>query len=1573
MSSRVFPSIGEKPKFDPNAAYEVVQESPVPKGAKPKFDPNKQFHAVAEEQQTQPAQQPKQEQPAFKPMTDWLAIPMASDKTIDKHNTETVQAQERIKTHLGDIDNSVRNLLYEHKKDLTGRVKSQELAINPSEQGPINFQAQQLAQKDKRDVYVSPVEVESFKSEIPNNPVLLRRSLDQKAKDLSKTNPGDAATLKADIYRVDRQNNPERENKIAKNVEGIKNGELDYDIVNGQLVKPEGFLGSLATGYKEKVQAFDDYGVYQTGDKKAILDLINKRLKYDPDEAAPQPKGEWVQGFFNEMARMAGGQPLKPLIGGAAASIAGPEAGVAAASAITAPEMYKLTFGATLPQNYAAIKKAHPDWTEEQQLQEAIDFTHNQANIDALSGAAMGVLGAKAGLKPTGLNSGLLQKSLGNALKQVGQETVKKTLEGLGVGAIGASGQLVKNLMAQQEGIPIDESEGLIEQLIAGLKMTAGMHMIAKFPELLKPKTYNQLLQSFKNVPKEQVESELNNLQQSGQITEEQAKNAQTAIKQHADIDNSIKPNVPESDRLKVQEKIKKRNELEASLETTDKAYHPDIKEQIKVLNEEIVNLSNGKERGELQQLVDKESKDENIKGFTAEALKDASENDLKKYFKEISEQAYDPNSEATTLATFGENIVNKAKELYPQEQPKESSISVIQPGEIKHPEIITIKPKEDAIQVGGPEAAIVDETSGGRPKMESGIPEPKEATIPQKEGVPTEEGKATGQEGIGAAREVGITHRQMDMISEELGLPKYEGSPEKQSEWSEQAAKKLATDPNALSNLFDKLRNGIAPDAVETKMMLQYMGDLMAKLDKDPYSRPLQNQLLRTKDLFNIAGRIQGKGLAARKGSIPAEETLSDFIIRDRETNKAPLTDEQITVSKKEYEDIKAAKDAFEAKLAAEKEKQVKQKAEKIVAEEAKKAKKQTGKDFTTERKQIIDDIAKKWKDSRGQISATFIPYADRLIKIAPDVVKLMKSYVEQGISELPELVKAIHATIKDHIDGLTEKDVHDIIAGEYNQKKPTRNQLAQQVYDLRKEASLINELDQLQNGEIPKSEKKQRQRNQRIEDLRGQIKELRDEMGLNEKTDADKLASLKSRYKKQISDIENKIAASDYGPDVKSEPIKLDKEAIELKDKMIKLKLDREARLVKQEYENRTGIQKAKDLGADALDAVRTIQTNPDLSFFGRQGIKYLVTHPVKGPKLFWESVKQAGSQKRYDRWLFDVHNSAAWKLIEDSGLAVLDPSTLHASKREEQWRSQLIHKIPVAGQIAKASERAFTSAANMARVDWFMEGVDILSKQGKTWENSPEEYKGWASAVNNMTGRGGLGAFEPIVGQLAIPFWSPRLIASNVNLFLNPKYYVKMPKTARIMLIKNMAQYVASGIGFMVLANTLGAETEVDPRSSDFGKIKVGNTRYDIWGGASQYIRVLSQIFSNRRKTGDQISKIGARGQVITGANLIRTKLSPIWGFGVSAVIGEDVVGEKVEWKDAYKLMIPMLYNDIKEAANDKKGGPETAAVAGLLSFLGIGASTYGDKSTPQSTTQSRERPTRTKPTRTNPHKR
>jgi hypothetical protein len=442
MSSPVFPSTGAKPKFNPDAAYEAVQDTPAPKGIKPAFNPNAKYEAIHEPAPEKPAQQAPTQGQSFKPMTDWLNIPgggyqpmdQANALAIDDHTKNTAHASNRVNEHLRTIDQSIGNLIYSHKKDLTGRIKSAELGINPRESGPINQQASTLESKLREDINVKPEEIEEYKSEMPNNPVMLRKGLAQKVKDLSTADAIQANTLKGDIYRLDRQGSPEKESVIANNIEKLKTGEYDYDVVNGQLVKPEGFFSSIVTGFKEKGKAYDDYDVYKSGDEKKIMDRINQRLLQDPDKAIPVPKEGFMTEPFAEGGRMLGGLPLKPLIaGGVAGYLSGGTASAAAASAVSAPEMYKLTFGSALPHNYAALKKQNPKLSDTEVLQQAIDLTDKQANADAVSGAAMGAIGARGALKPS--TSLLLQKSVKSALKQVG-ETV--AIEGLGGGANGA-------------------------------------------------------------------------------------------------------------------------------------------------------------------------------------------------------------------------------------------------------------------------------------------------------------------------------------------------------------------------------------------------------------------------------------------------------------------------------------------------------------------------------------------------------------------------------------------------------------------------------------------------------------------------------------------------------------------------------------------------------------------------------------------------------------------------------------------------------------------------------------------------------------------------------------------------------------------------------------------------------------------------------------------------------------------------------------------------------------------------------------------------------------------------------
>lgn len=1510
----------------------------------------------ASDQVTQ-KQQPQQAAQPFKPMSNWLSIPQgyqpmdqANVVAIDDHTKKIAGASQRVQSHLMDIDNSVRNLIYDHKKELTGRIKSQQLGLSPSEAAPINPQAQQLESQLREDIPVAPEEVEEFKVGMNQSPVMLRQGLAQKVKDLIKIDPVQANTLKGDVYRLDRQANPEKEANISKNIEKINSGEYDYDVVNGRLTKPLGFFGSIANAFKEKGKAYDDYDVYRSGDEKKILDRINQRLTDDPDKAVPTPIGA-----SGEAGAMLGGQPLKPLAAGAIAGyFTGGAGAAAAASAVSAPEMYRLTFGAMLPNNYASIKKQNPELSDSEALQRAINLTDDQANADALSGAAMGAIGARVALKPT--TSLLLQKSVKSALKQIG-ETV--AIDGIGGGAIGAGAQLVKNLMAQKAGIPVDESEGMAQQLVGGAVMTLGMAIAGKVGTLLKPSTYNKLLHGLSKLPEETIAGELARAQEVGAITAEEAYKVQLDINEQKKIDASIPENVPADDRVKVSSKIDQRNYLEKQLETLDSSFHPEIKEQIKALNEEIVNVSKGADRGDLQKLVDAEKKAGNVEGYVIDVLANASENDLKGYFREISEQAHDPNTEAATMGMFGEAIVNKAKELFPA--PKESSvsvtypkksgseatidgvtvikpeaeatkgISVIQPGEISRPETITIKPKA--------------------PGEAAGVPVAEEAAPP----VPGEAGEP---------RMVGITHAEMNVIAEELGLPKYEGSPEKVSEWDQQAATKLANDPNALPDLFNKLRNAIPPDAVETRMMIQYFGDLMGKIDSNPYDTDLQNQLLRTKDLFNIAGRVQGKALVARKGLIPAEERLGDFILKDREANRAPLTEEQTRQSVAEFEAIKKAKDELDARVAKLEADNTKLKAQAAVDKIAKTAKKEGKRDFKAERDKVLADMKKKWDESKGQLSATIVPYADRLVKIAPDAAKLVRLLVEEGIDKLPDLVKAAHDHLKNFIPELQEKDVHDLIAGEYNKSKQSKNDIAEKLFDLRTEAKDINRLEALEAGIEPKNDKAKRKRNREIEELKERIREH----------DLTKLSVYKKRVQVDISKLEEQLRKGDYSAPVKSD-FPLDDEAVALKDKLIALKQEREKRIAQLEYEDRTKVEKVKDVATNILNVPRTLMASADLSAPLRQGIVATVGHPVVASKAFVEMIKQAFSQKNFDRWLTELKESPEFKEMEDAGLYVADPNNLHLQAKEEQFMSNLGEKIPIVGKIVKGSERGYVAYLNKMRVDLYKQATGVFKDQGMTLENSPELYKGLTRFINNATGRGGLGPLERSAQVLNTAFFSPRLIASRLNM-LNPVFYTKLPKEVRAMALKDMGKVVLLGASILGLAQAAGAEVEKDPRSSDFGKIKVGDTRWDIWGGFQQYTRIFAQLLDGKTKssTSGKFYKLDGKSfpyktRLDQLASFFRGKLAPVPGMGVDLLAGKNVVGEEIEpVKKAYELFVPMIFQDIQSAWGEQ--GFKSLLTVGVPTALGIGVTTY-EKQAPK--TKNIHSQSARKLRNNNPHKR
>jgi hypothetical protein len=144
---------------------------------------------------------------------------------------------------------------------------------------------------------------------------------------------------------------------------------------------------------------------------------------------------------------------------------------------------------------------------------------------------------------------------------------------------------------------------------------------------------------------------------------------------------------------------------------------------------------------------------------------------------------------------------------------------------------------------------------------------------------------------------------------------------------------------------------------------------------------------------------------------------------------------------------------------------------------------------------------------------------------------------------------------------------------------------------------------------------------------------------------------------------------------------------------------------------------------------------------------------------------------------------------------------------------------------------------------------------------------------------------------------------------------------------------------------------ADVELDPRSADFGKVKIGNTRIDFWGGNLQWARLVTQLQQQKRKTSTGV--IVPAGGIDAALRFLRFKGSPPSATGVDWLLGETAVGEKFPptglglagegdiTTEVWRRTAPMAIQDLVEAIleHDATGG-----FLGSLAFGGMGVQTY-----------------------------
>lgn len=361
------------------------------------------------------------------------------------------------------------------------------------------------------------------------------------------------------------------------------------------------------------------------------------------------------------------------------------------------------------------------------------------------------------------------------------------------------------------------------------------------------------------------------------------------------------------------------------------------------------------------------------------------------------------------------------------------------------------------------------------------------------------------------------------------------------------------------------------------------------------------------------------------------------------------------------------------------------------------------------------------------------------------------------------------------------------------------------------------------------------------------------------------------------------------------------------------------------------------------------KAIRASMDNSAIFRQGWKTLFTHPgtwaKNSIKSFKDIVKTFGGKNVIDELNADIVSR------QNSLNGFYKRAKLAVGTLEEDYPTALPEKIPILGRAYKASEAAYTGFVHKTRADIFDKYIQIAQNKGVNLND--KELQAIGSMVNSLTGRASLpGQLEKAANTFNNVFFSPRKFVADVNTFLHPitgaggSNFVR--KQASINLLKTaMGTAAILGTAYAVNPNSV----EWDARSADFGKIKIGNTRFDVTGGLSSLITLASRLItsSSKSSTTGEISdlnnpKYGQSTKLDVIYNFMENKFSPALSVVKDILQNKDfkgnppTIGSEIE-----NLFVPLSISTFKELKND----PNSADI--LLSMiadgLGISVNTYG----------------------------
>ncbi len=484
---------------------------------------------------------------------------------------------------------------------------------------------------------------------------------------------------------------------------------------------------------------------------------------------------------------------------------------------------------------------------------------------------------------------------------------------------------------------------------------------------------------------------------------------------------------------------------------------------------------------------------------------------------------------------------------------------------------------------------------------------------------------------------------------------------------------------------------------------------------------------------------------------------------------------------------------------------------------------------------------------------------------------------------------------------------------------------------------------------------------------------------------------SSLRSR----IADYQELLAKGDFSPQPKKAPRTLTESELKLKRQMEDVRHEVLQKYADYHLAHLKGIAWGTDKIAEAAHLSRALMTSFDLSALLRQGGLAAMGHPEMAKNALIETVAsiahtfdsanakalQGGinlenakkflatidSRQAEFNLMAKLTEGPAGELRNKAGLNL--PSTDQAiTRQEEAFQGRWGKHVP---GIALSS-RLYTMILNKMRADLFDSMVQNLGTNGQV---TMDEAKVIASFVNVATGRSDLKELNRKAATLNTVFFAPRYVVSRFQYLAMP-FYLPFQGGLNANWRVKKAIYKEYGRTAVGIGTVLGAfallgrllfddddkdrpQIELDPRSSDFLKVRIGETRLDFMAGLSQAMVLSSRLasFGTKSSVTGNVKRFykdrGPDGQPITHASVlgqfIRTKAAPVPGAIWTVASGmKNVVGQQeTPASMAAGLFMPLSLTDASRTI-ESQGIPAGTAM-GLLSTLGVGMTTYGPRTT------------------------